>query len=149
MQWRLFAIGKPKLGFAREGVVEYAKRLRPLAGVTIEYLKPARGEDEGAALLRRSEGMHRVVLDESGEQCTSLELAGRIGQWEQERFKTIALLIGGADGHAAELRARADWVWSLSRLTLQHELALVVVLEQLYRAYAIKGGLPYHRGAEN
>jgi 23S rRNA (pseudouridine1915-N3)-methyltransferase len=134
MQWRLFAIGKPKLGFAREGVVEYAKRLRPLAGVTIEYL---------------SEGMHRVVLDESGEQCTSLELAGRIGQWEQERFKTIALLIGGADGHAAELRARADWVWSLSRLTLQHELALVVVLEQLYRAYAITGGLPYHRGAEN
>jgi 23S rRNA (pseudouridine1915-N3)-methyltransferase len=59
--------------------------------------------------------------------------------------KSVALLIGGADGHGPELRSRADWVWSLGRLTFQHELALVLVVEQLYRAYAIKGGLPYHR----
>ena len=146
MQWHLFAIGKPKLGFARDGILEYAKRLRPLAGVTIEYLKPTGGEDESAALLRRSEGMYRVVLDESGGQCSSAELAGRVGQWELDRVKSVALLIGGADGHARELRERADWLWSLGRLTFQHELALVLVLEQLYRAYAIKGGLPYHRG---
>ena len=145
MHWHLFAIGKPKLGFARDGVEEYAKRLRPLAAVSIEYIKPARGEDESAALLRRSEGMYRVALDERGGQCTSRELAGRVGQWEQERVKSVALLIGGADGHGGELRARADWRWSLGRLTFQHELALVLVLEQLYRAYAIKAGLPYHR----
>jgi 23S rRNA (pseudouridine1915-N3)-methyltransferase len=145
MNWRLFAIGKPKLGFARDGVAEYAKRLRPLAAVTVEYLKPVGGEDESATLLRRSEDMYRVVLDERGEQVGSRELAERIGQWERERFKSVALLIGGAEGHAPELRARADWLWSLGRLTFQHELALVLVLEQLYRAYAIKGGLPYHR----
>jgi 23S rRNA (pseudouridine1915-N3)-methyltransferase len=145
MQWHVFAIGKPKLGFARDGIEEYAKRLRPLAGVTLEYLKPAGGEEESAALLRRSEGMHRIALDERGEQWSSRELAGQVGKWEQDRVKSIALLIGGADGHSAELRAGADRLWSLGRLTLQHELALVVVLEQLYRSYAIKGGLPYHR----
>ena len=146
MQWHLFAIGKPKLGFARDGVAEYAKRLRPLAGVAIEYVKPAGGvEEEGAALLRRSEGMYRVALDERGEQLSSRELAGRVGRWEQERVKSVALLIGGADGHGPEVRARSDWLWSLGRLTFQHELALVLVLEQLYRAYAIKGGLPYQR----
>jgi 23S rRNA (pseudouridine1915-N3)-methyltransferase len=145
MQWHVLAIGKPKLGFAREGVEEYAKRLRPLAGMTIEYLKPASGEEESAALLRRSEGMHRIVLDERGQQWSSRELAARVGQWEQERVKSMALLIGGADGHSGELRAKADTLWSLGRLTFQHELALVLVLEQIYRAYSIKAGLPYHR----
>ncbi len=145
MTWHIFAIGKPKLGFAREGAAEYAKRLRPLAGVTIEYLKPESGEEEGAALLRRSEGMYRIALDERGEQWTSREFAARVGQWEQERRKSIALLIGGAEGHSAELRKRAELLWSLGRLTFQHELALVLTLEQLYRAYTIKGGLPYHR----
>jgi 23S rRNA (pseudouridine1915-N3)-methyltransferase len=145
MHWHLFAIGRPKLGFAREGAEEYAKRLRPLAGVTVEYLKPAGGEAESAVLLRRSEGMYRVALDERGEQLTSRDFAARVGQWEQARVKSVALLIGGADGHSAELRAKADWLWSLGRLTFQHELALVLVLEQIYRAYAIKGGMPYHR----
>src|SRR5271170_807982 len=109
MHWHIFAIGKPKLGFAREGVDEYAKRLRPLAGVTIEYLKPAGGEEESAALLRRSEGMFRVALDERGEELTSREFAAHIGLWEQQRRKNVALLIGGADGHSDELRRRADW----------------------------------------
>jgi 23S rRNA (pseudouridine1915-N3)-methyltransferase len=56
------------------------------------------------------------------------------------------LIIGGAEGHAPPLRDGADWLWALSRLTLQHELALVFALEQLYRAYTINAGLPYHRG---
>lgn len=145
MNWHILAIGKPKLSFARDGIEEYAKRLRGMADVTTEYLKPAAGEDESAALLRRSAGMYRVALDERGEQCSSRELAQRVGRWEQDRVKSIALLIGGADGHSQPLREQADWAWSLGRLTFQHELALVMVFEQIYRAYAIKGGLPYHR----
>ena len=145
MHWHIFAIGKPKLGFARDGIEEYATRLRPLASITVEYLKPAAGEEESAALLRRSEGMYRVALDERGTQFTSREFAAKVSQWEQDRIKDIALLIGGADGHSAALRAKADMNWALGKLTLQHELALVVVMEQIYRAYAIKAGLPYHR----
>ena len=145
MHWHVFAIGKPKLGFARDGIEEYATRLRPLAAVTIDYLKPAAGEEESTALLRRSEGMYRVALDERGAQFTSRDLAAKVGQWEQDRIRDIALLIGGADGHSPALRAKADITWALGKLTLQHELALVVVMEQIYRAYAIKAGLPYHR----
>lgn len=145
MHWHIFAIGKPKLGFAKDGIEEYATRLRPLAAITLDYLKPASGEEESATLLRRSEGMYRVALDERGAQFTSRDFAAKVSQWEQDRIKDIALLIGGADGHSPELRAKADTTWALGKLTLQHELALVVLMEQIYRAYAIKSGLPYHR----
>ena len=66
--------------------------------------------------------------------------------WEMDPgVKTVSLLIGASDGHTTELREKADAVWALSPLTLQHELALVVLLEQIYRAYSIKRGEPYHR----
>jgi 23S rRNA (pseudouridine1915-N3)-methyltransferase len=143
MKWHIFAIGKPRLGFAREGIEEYARRLRGMADVSIEYLKS--GEEESAVLLRRSVGMYRVVLDERGEECSSREFAERVGKWELGRVKGVAVLIGGSDGHSEALRKEADWLWALGRLTFQHELALVMVMEQIYRAYSIKGGLPYHR----
>lgn len=145
MNWFIFAIGKPKLGFARAGVEEYAGRLRGFAPVTLDYLKASTREAESALLLQRSEGMLRIVLDERGEELTSRALAGKIDAWEQSNVKAAAILIGGADGHTEALRKAAGWSWSLSRLTLQHELALVVLYEQIYRAYTIKGGLPYHR----
>jgi 23S rRNA (pseudouridine1915-N3)-methyltransferase len=145
MHWRILAIGKPKLAFARAGIEEYASRLRPFSQVQIDYLKASTREAESAVLLERSEGLLRVILDERGAEVSSRALADKVSSWEQSRVKGVALLIGGADGHTPELRAAAGWLWSLSKLTLQHELALVVMLEQLYRAYTIKGGLPYHR----
>jgi len=145
MRWNIFAIGKPKLAFARLGIDEYAARLKPFAPVRIEYLKAASRADESRTLLERSEGLLRVVLDERGDHVTSRGLAKKIDAWEQRGPRDFAVLIGGADGHTDELRQAADWTWSLSKLTLQHELALVVTLEQIYRAYTIKGGLPYHR----
>jgi len=145
MRWHLFVIGKPKLDFAKLGVEEYAARLKPFASVEIECLKAGSREKESRALLDRSEGMFRVVLDERGAEIGSRALAQRISEWEMTAKRDVALLIGGADGHTAEVRQAAGWVWSLSQLTLQHELALVVLLEQLYRAYTIKAGTPYHR----
>ncbi len=145
MRWRILAIGKPRLAFTRAGIGEYSTRIQPFAGLQIDYLKASVREAESAALLERSDGHFRIVLDERGEEISSRALAERINAWEQARHKGVALLIGGADGHTDTLRAAADWRWSLSRLTLQHELALVVLLEQLYRAYTIKAGLPYHR----
>jgi 23S rRNA (pseudouridine1915-N3)-methyltransferase len=85
-------------------------------------------------------------LDERGQQVSSRALASRVSTWEQSgSIKGIAILIGGASGHTEALREHADWLWSLSSLTLQHEMALLLVLEQMYRAYTIKAGTPYHR----
>jgi len=146
MNLKIFAVGKPKLAFAKTGVEEYTERLRPWVGSTLEFVKAGSKETESAMLLERSTGCVRVVLDERGEEVSSRTLAGRITQWEQDgSVKTVAILIGGANGHTPELRSAAHWTWSLSKLTLQHEMSLLLVLEQLYRAYTIKAGTPYHR----
>jgi 23S rRNA (pseudouridine1915-N3)-methyltransferase len=145
MRLHIFTIGKPKLAFARAGVEEYVSRLRGSGGVEIVELKAGTREQESAALIERSDGMYRVAMDERGQEITSRDLAARVSQWELDRIKTVAFLIGGSDGHTEELRRRVDWKWSLSRLTLQHELALVVLLEQIYRARSINSGAPYHR----
>jgi 23S rRNA (pseudouridine1915-N3)-methyltransferase len=146
MRWHVFAVGKPKLEFARLAIAEYATRLKVYASCEIEFVKASsRRGDESLALLARSEGMFRIVLDESGELLTSRLLAARINGWEQGNQRDAALLVGGSDGHSDAVRSAAGWLWSLSPLTLQHELALVIALEQLYRAYTIKAGAPYHR----
>jgi len=145
MKWLVLAIGKPQLAYARNGIEEYLGRLQRLADVRIEYLKSPGPEKESALLLEKSEGWRRVVLDERGAQVTSREFAAKVSAWEMSGTKGIALLIGGADGHREELRRAAEWTWALGKITLQHELALVVLLEQLYRAYGIKAGTPYHR----
>ena len=144
MRWHIFAIGKPRLDFARRGLEDYAARVKPFAPVEVHFVK-ASAAGESGALLERSKGMFRIVLDERGDQVTSRDLAKKVSGWEMQGPRDFALLVGGADGHTEELRQAAGWSWSLSKLTLQHELALVVALEQLYRAYTIKAGLPYHR----
>jgi 23S rRNA (pseudouridine1915-N3)-methyltransferase len=145
MRWHIFAIEKPKLDFARLGIEEYAGRVKPFAPVEVHFLKASSPAGERLALLERSKGMFRVVLDERGEHTTSRGLAKKMAAWELHGRRDFAVLVGGADGHTDEVRQAAGWMWSLSTLTLQHELALVVALEQLYRAYTIKAGLPYHR----
>lgn len=144
MRWHILAIGKPKLEYARLGVQEYLARLKPFAPAEISFLK-AGPDEESAVLLEKSKAMFRVVLDERGEHPTSRVLSKKLGEWELNSKRDLALIIGGADGHSEELRQAAGWCWSLGKHTLQHELALVVALEQLYRAYTIKAGLPYHR----
>lgn len=86
--------------------------------------------------------MRRVVLDERGRLFTTLELAHFLKGWEGEK---VAFLVADAEGFNEEERARADLLLSLSPLTLQHELALLVLLEQLYRIHTLWAGHPYHR----
>jgi 23S rRNA (pseudouridine1915-N3)-methyltransferase len=145
MKWLVLAIGKPQLAYARAGVDEYLARLQRMADVRVEFLKSPGAERESALLLEKSEGWRRIVLDERGAEVGSREFAAKVSAWEMAGTKGMALLIGGANGHTEELRRAADWTWALGKLTLQHELALVVLLEQLYRAYSIKQGQPYHR----
>ena len=145
MKWKILAIGKPALGYAKAGVGEYLGRLKRSAPVELLYLKEAGSPANGKTQLARSTGSLRIVLDERGEDWTTAELVKRIDRWELDRIKEISVLIGGADGHSDEVRGEADAILRLSRFTLQHELALVVLLEQLYRAYTVKRGEPYHR----
>lgn len=145
MRWHIFAIGRPKLACAKLGIEDYAKRLKPFVEVHFEYLKASTAAQESAALLERTKSMFRVVLDERGAEVSSRAFASRVTEWETHPKRDFALIIGGADGHTEELRAAAGWTWALSRLTLQHELALLVACEQLYRAYTIKARMPYHR----
>jgi len=144
--WRILAAGKPALAYAKTGIAEYLKRLQRGAKVELIYLKAGDSESVSADLLARSEGTFRIALDERGEAWTTSQFVDQLNTWEMDPgLKTISLLIGASDGHTPELRQQANAVWALSPLTLQHELALVVLLEQLYRAYTIKRGEPYHR----
>ncbi len=146
MTWKIYAAGKPALAYAKAGIEEYLKRLQRGAKFELIYLKAGDSESVSKDLLTRSEGTFRVALDERGKDWTTGQFVDRVNDWEMDPgIKTISLLIGASDGHTKDLRSRCNAIWALSPLTLQHELALVVLLEQLYRAYSIKRGEPYHR----
>ena len=146
MKLLILAAGKPALGYAKYGIEEYLKRLKRYGQASLELVKAGGSEEVSQRLLERSEGMFRVALDERGERLTTAELAKRFEALERRGdVKTVAFLIGASDGHTPELRQKADLVLSLSSLTLQHELALVVLLEQLYRVASMRAGSPYHR----
>lgn len=154
MRFRLIAVGTRQPSWVRDGYEEYARRLPP--EMTLELVEIALGPRTGGATERALEregerviaaipkGARVVALDERGVQWRSLELAQRLGEWQQS-WRDVALLIGGPDGHAPAAAARADERWSLSALTLPHGLARVLVAEQLYRACSIRSGHPYHR----
>ncbi|MEM9016682.1 MAG: 23S rRNA (pseudouridine(1915)-N(3))-methyltransferase RlmH [Verrucomicrobiota bacterium] len=146
MKWQIAAIGKPSLSYARSGMEEYTKRLRRYATVDLSIQHRDAGKEENSRkLLEGSEGAVRLALDERGEAWTTHDLVSRVERWQLDGVKRVAWLIGGADGHAKSLREEADHIVALSGFTLQHELALVILLEQIYRVHTILRGEPYHR----
>jgi 23S rRNA (pseudouridine1915-N3)-methyltransferase len=146
MQIRLIVAGKPALAYAKAGVEEYLKRLSRVGGHELVVIKPGGREEVSARLLDRSQGCFRVALDERGLSLSTRQFADRLAALElRGDVKTVAFLIGAADGHSEALREECDLVLNLSTFTLQHELALLVLLEQLYRVATLKSGSPYHR----
>ncbi len=155
MHISLLAVGTRPPAWVAEGFEAYRRRLPPGLRLTLEEV-PARrrrgaGEveratrQEGEALLRRAAGAQCLIaLDERGCSWTTRELAARLADW-QRSCQRIALLLGGADGLAPACLEQADLRWSLSPLTLPHALVRVVVAEQLYRAWTLLQGHPYHR----
>jgi 23S rRNA (pseudouridine1915-N3)-methyltransferase len=141
----IVSVGKPRLDYAKSGVAEYLARLKRYLPVEWKQVREGAPEQEGERLLAASAGCFRVILDERGDAVTSKTLTVNFEKWERRAVKTVAFLIGGANGHRPAVRGQADWLWSLSPLTLQHELALTVMLEQLYRVQTIRRGEPYHR----
>lgn len=141
---RILAVGKVRKGWVREGIELYRKRL---PGLAIVELRDATPEREAAAIraeLRRDEQL--VVLSEEGQTLGSRALAARLSALQTNgEASRLAFAIGGADGLEPALRAEASWRLSLSPLTFPHELARLLLLEQLYRAQSILQGGPYHR----
>jgi len=125
--------------------MEYTARMRCFSTVEIEHVKVSDPAREGESLLLKSQDCFRLVLDERGKTFTSRLFAEEIKKIELNPRKTCAILVGGADGLAEPVRKAANLLWSLSPLTLQHEMALALALEQIYRAHTILTGVPYHR----
>lgn len=146
MHVRLIVAGKPALAYAKAGVDEYLKRLSRFGSHELIIVKAGSRDEVSTRLLERSQGCYRVALDERGEGFTTRAFADRLESLAlRGDVKTIAFLIGAADGHNEALREQCDLLVTLSPFTLQHELALLVLLEQLYRVASLKSGSPYHR----
>lgn len=137
---RIIAIGKVRKRWVQEGIELYLKRL---PGLSVTELRDSTRHKEADAIrqtLRPDE--QPVLLMEQGKTLTSIDFAQRLQELGSER---LAFVIGGADGLTDELKASARWQLSLSPMTFPHELARLLLLEQLYRAQAILQGSPYHR----
>lgn len=155
MKAQLIAIGERPPAWVTEGFAEYQKRLSHWLPLELIEITPGvRGkgrdavratQDEGARVLASLPKQAQVVaLDGHGQTWSSLKLATRLEQW-RGLGRDLAVLIGGPEGHAPEVLARADESWSLGPLTLPHMLVRLVCAEQLYRASAMLANHPYHR----
>lgn len=150
---RLLAVGTRMPGWVQEGFEEYRKRLPREWSLELREIPLAkRGADvpramreEGEALLAALDGdEHVVAMEVGGKALSTADMAGRLGRWREDG-RRAAFLVGGPDGLPESCRVRADEQWSLSRLTLPHPLVRVLLAEQLYRAWSLMAGHPYHR----
>ena len=151
---RVLTVGTRMPDWVSRGVDEYAKRMP--RDVTVEWCEiPAskrsrdtaesRMLDECQAIERRLKDQEVVVvLDVDGKVVSTEAIAESIQTWQDDGTK-VAFVIGGPDGLHPQLKARSSAKWSLGRITLPHPLVRVILAEQLYRAWSINAGHPYHR----
>ncbi|HYW93718.1 MAG TPA: 23S rRNA (pseudouridine(1915)-N(3))-methyltransferase RlmH [Gammaproteobacteria bacterium] len=155
MRLHLVAVGRRLPAWVRSGYREYARRLPPECPLDLHEIAPGargRGADTARAVRTEGERMLRALpagarvlaLDERGTAWDTRELARELSGWMRDG-DDLALLVGGPDGLAQRCLDRARQRWSLSPLTLPHGLVRILVAEQLYRAWSILAGHPYHR----
>lgn len=145
MRLHIITVGAPKLAYARAGWDEYARRLARHHKLRVTHLEGSTPQKEGAAMLRAAGHAPLIALDPRGAQMSSEELSAFLDAAALSGQGELAFGVGGPDGLSDELRSRASRLLGLSRLTLPHDLAMVVLLEALYRAGSISHGEPYHR----
>ena len=152
----IIAVGKLKERFWREACDEYLKRMKPYAYVRVVEIADVDPSGAGGAkdALRREgaaildalpEKCTVVLLDIQGKLVSSEDMAERIEALTVDGVSNIAFIIGGSHGVDGEVAARADMRWSLGRITMPHNLARVVIIEQIYRAFKIIRREPYHK----
>lgn len=152
---RLIAVGDRQPGWVDTAFTDYSGRLPRAWKFTLRALATSRRRKQGDAdgakreeceriLQELRAGERAVMLDERGRQLSSVELAQILSDWQNDA-RDVCFIIGGPDGINEECLQRADFRWSLSKLTLPHGLARVLFAEQLYRASTLQDGHPYHR----
>lgn len=154
MKLALLSVGDKLPAWANTAVAEYLKRMPREARVELVEIKPEKRAGQSADSIKAAEaarllekvpaGARLLALDEHGREVTTKELADLMARWMSEG-RDVALVIGGADGLATTLLDKAEAKLSLSRLTLPHALARVLLAEQLYRAISLLNNHPYHR----
>jgi 23S rRNA (pseudouridine1915-N3)-methyltransferase len=142
MKLHIITIGEPKLPYARLGWDEYFKRIGHYYSISATHIPDK--HNDSRHIFGAAEGSFLVALATSGTQFTSEQLAQYL-QRQELHSKTLSLAIGGPDGLPQEVMRKAGFVLSLSELTFQHDLAMVVLLESIYRACTINAGIPYHK----
>lgn len=151
----LIAVGQKMPGWVKTAYDEYAKRLPSNFSLKLIEIPPgqrSKSTDPKRAIAEESQkilnaipnGAQVIALDERGKQWTTLKLADNMRDWMQDG-RDIALLVGGPDGLSKEIKQKAELLWSLSPLTLPHPLVRVFLSEQIYRAWSVTQGHPYHR----
>ena len=157
MKIHLLLTGKTRIPFILEGIEEYRSRLVHYTDFRIRDLPDLRNSKswpqqkvkvkEGKTILKAIDARDYVVLlDERGKQMDSLAFAGFLEKQQYGSYGRMLFVIGGAYGFADEVYQRADLELSLSKMTFSHQLIRLIFLEQLYRAYTIIRGEPYHHG---
>jgi len=154
MRLSILAVGDKLPGWADAATAEYLKRMPREARVELLVVKPEKRAGQSAQSLKQAEaarildklpsGCRLVALDEHGRQVTTRELADLLSRW-LESGQDTCLVIGGADGLAPAILEKAETTLALSRLTLPHAFARVLLAEQLYRAVSLLNNHPYHR----
>ena len=154
MKLELVSPGKTRAAYLAEGINDYCRRLCHYVEFKIHLLKEKKGKksarqqilaESRQLLAQTTKSSLLVALDLNGVQLSSEELAARISAWEMKGYGTVSFIIGGPSGLSPEALEKADLKISFSRMTFTHEMARLILLEQLYRAYTIKAGTKYHK----
>ena len=155
MQLVILAVGQKMPNWVENGFDEYAKRMPPECRLLLKEVRAVdRSGGKPAQIVMQQErqrieaalpkGARIIALDERGKDLTTITLAQKLTQWQQEG-RDIAFVIGGADGLDPEFKSNADEMIRISSLTLPHGMVRVLLAEQLYRAWTITQNHPYHR----
>lgn len=147
MKITIIAVGKLKEKFLTAGVEEYLKRLKIFAKIEIREIMECRTvEDEGKKILSQiPKDSWLCVLDVAGNAISSEDFAEKISDLTLHGISNITFVIGGAYGLSNEVKQSADFLLSFSKMTFTHQMARLILLEQIYRAFKINRGEPYHK----
>lgn len=159
MKYRIISVGRVREKFYLQGVNEYIKRLGPYVKIELvdgleEKTNPRAGEKEIEKILQKEgqrildllgENDLLVVLDPHGKMLSSEELADNMNRWNLSGKNRLNFVIGGSHGISKEVKNRADAMISFSKMTFPHQMAVLILSEQIYRGFKILKGEPYHK----